>query len=82
MLEDDDPESDTADDSTDDNATDGDDSDASSDDKSDDDSDSEDKPIKVVLTNTDYVNDLADVLNNEYKYNNQWKNNISFREIF
>lgn len=66
LLEDDDPESDTADDSTDDNATDGDDSDASSDDKSDDDSDSEDKPIKVVLTNTDYVNDLADVLNNEY----------------
>ena len=66
LLEDDDPESDTADDSTDDNATDGDDSDASSDDNSDDSSDSEDKPIKVVLTNTDYVNDLADVLNNEY----------------
>lgn len=66
LLEDDDPESDTADDSTDDNATDGKDSDASSDDNSDDSSDSEDKPIKVVLTNTDYVNDLADVLNNEY----------------
>ena len=66
LLEDDDPESDTADDSTDDNATDGDNSDASSDDNSDDSSDSEDKPIKVVLTNTDYVNDLADVLNNEY----------------
>lgn len=66
LLEDDDPESDTADDSTDDNATDGEDSDASSDDNSDDSSDSEDKPIKVVLTNTDYVNDLADVLNNEY----------------
>lgn len=65
LLEDDDPESDTADDSTDDNAKDGEDSDASSDD-SDDSSDSEDKPIKVVLTNTDYVNDLADVLNNEY----------------
>lgn len=62
LLEDDDPESDTADDSTDDNAKDGEDSDASSDDSS----DSEDKPIKVVLTNTDYVNDLADVLNNEY----------------
>ena len=57
---------DTADDSTDDNAKDGEDSDASSDDNSDDSSDSEDKPIKVVLTNTDYVNDLADVLNNEY----------------
>ena len=66
LLEDDDPESDTADDSTDDNAKDGEDSDASSDDDSDDSSDSEDKPIKVVLTNTDYVNDLADVLNNEY----------------
>lgn len=70
LLEDDDSESDTADDSTDDstddNATDGEDSDASSDDNSDDSSDSEDKPIKVVLTNTDYVNDLADVLNNEY----------------
>ena len=66
LLEDDDPESDTADDSTDDNAADGEDSDASSDDNSDDSSDSEDKPIKVVLTNTDYVNDLADVLNNEY----------------
>lgn len=62
LLEDDDPESDTADDSTDDNAKDGEDSDASSDDSS----DSEDKPIKVVLTNTDYINDLADVLNNEY----------------
>ena len=62
LLEDDDPESDKADDSTDDNAKDGEDSDASSDDSS----DSEDKPIKVVLTNTDYVNDLADVLNNEY----------------
>ena len=66
LLEDDDPESDTADDSTDDNATDGEDSDVNSDDNSDDSSDSEDKPIKVVLTNTDYVNDLADVLNNEY----------------
>ena len=66
LLEDDDPESDKADDSTDDNAKDGEDSDASSDDNSDDSSDSEDKPIKVVLTNTDYVNDLADVLNNEY----------------
>ena len=65
LLEDDDPESDTADDSTDDNTADGEDSEASSDD-SDDSSDSEDKPIKVVLTNTDYVNDLADVLNNEY----------------
>ena len=66
LLEDDDPESDTADDSTDDNAKDGEDSDESSDDNSDDSSDSEDKPIKVILTNTDYVNDLADVLNNEY----------------
>ena len=66
LLEDDDPESDKADDSTDDNAKDGEDSDANSDDNSDDSSDSEDKPIKVVLTNTDYVNDLADVLNNEY----------------
>ena len=66
LLEDDDPESDKADDSTDDNVKDGEDSDASSDDNSDDSSDSEDKPIKVVLTNTDYVNDLADVLNNEY----------------
>lgn len=66
LLEDDDPESDTADDSTDDNTKDDEDSDASSDDNSDDSSDSEDKPIKVVLTNTDYVNDLADVLNNEY----------------
>ena len=66
LLEDDDPESDKADDSTDDNTKDGEDSDASSDDNSDDSSDSEDKPIKVVLTNTDYVNDLADVLNNEY----------------
>ena len=66
LLEDDDPESDTADDSTDDNTADDADSEASSDDNSDDSSDSEDKPIKVVLTNTDYVNDLADVLNNEY----------------
>ena len=66
LLEDDDPESDKADDSTDDNTKDGEDSDASSDDNSDDSSDSEDKPIKVVLTNTDYVNNLADVLNNEY----------------
>ena len=66
LLEDDDPESDKVDDSTDDNAKDGEDSDANSDDNSDDSSDSEDKPIKVVLTNTDYVNDLADVLNNEY----------------
>ena len=66
LLEDDDPESDKADDSTDDNAKDGEDSDENSDDNSDDSSDSEDKPIKVVLTNTDYVNDLADVLNNEY----------------
>ena len=66
LLEDDDPESDKADDSTDDNAKDGEESDANSDDNSDDSSDSEDKPIKVVLTNTDYVNDLADVLNNEY----------------
>lgn len=66
LLEDDDPESDTADDSTDDNTTDGEDSEASSDDDSDSSPDSEDKPIKVVLTNTDYVNDLADVLNNEY----------------
>ena len=66
LLEDDDSESDKADDSTDDNAKDGEDSDANSDDNSDDSSDSEDKPIKVVLTNTDYVNDLADVLNNEY----------------
>ena len=66
LLEDDDPESDKADDSTDDNAKDDEDSDANSDDNSDDSSDSEDKPIKVVLTNTDYVNDLADVLNNEY----------------
>lgn len=62
LLEDDDTESDTEDDSTDDNTKDGEDSD----DNSDDSSDSEDKPIKVVLTNTDYVNDLADVLNNEY----------------
>ena len=66
LLEDDDPESDKADDSTDDNAKDDEDSDANSDDNSDDSSDSEDKPIKVILTNTDYVNDLADVLNNEY----------------
>ena len=66
LLEDDDSESDKADDSTDDNAKDGEDSDANSDDNSDDSSDSEDKHIKVVLTNTDYVNDLADVLNNEY----------------
>ena len=66
LLEDDDSESDKADDSTDDNAKDGEDSDANSDDNSDDSSDSEDKPIKVILTNTDYVNDLADVLNNEY----------------
>ena len=66
LLEDDDPESDTVDDSTDDNTADDADSEASSDDDSADSSDSEDKPIKVVLTNTDYVNDLADVLNNEY----------------
>ena len=66
LLEDDDPESDKVDDSTDDNAKDGEDSDENSDDNSDDSSDSEDKPIKVILTNTDYVNDLADVLNNEY----------------
>ena len=66
LLEDDDPENDKADDSTDDNAKDGEDSDENSDDNSDDSSDSEDKPIKVILTNTDYVNDLADVLNNEY----------------
>lgn len=69
LLEDDDPENDAADDSADaDNAdnADGDDTETDSDADGDDSSDSEDKPIKVVLTNTDYVNDLADVLNNEY----------------
>lgn len=64
LLEDDDPENDATDDSADADNADGDDSDANAD--SEDSSDSEDKPIKVVLTNTDYVNDLADVLNNEY----------------
>ncbi len=60
------------DDSSDDaNADDSDDSDSDSDDENSDDStddnaDGDDKPVKVVLTNTDYVNDLADVLNNEY----------------
>lgn len=63
LLEDENSESDTSD-STD--VDDGEDSDVSADDDTDDSSDNEDKPIKVVLTNTDYVNDLADVLNNEY----------------
>lgn len=67
LLEDDDPENDATDDSADADNADGDDSDANADSAdSEDSSDSEDKPIKVVLTNTDYVNDLADVLNNEY----------------
>lgn len=67
LLEDDDPENDATDDSADADNADGDDSDANADSvDSEDSSDSEDKPIKVVLTNTDYVNDLADVLNNEY----------------
>lgn len=66
LLEDDDPESDTADDSADADNADGNDTETGSDADGDDSSDSEDKPIKVVLTNTDYVNDLADVLNNEY----------------
>ena len=67
LLEDDDPESDTADDSADaDNADNADGNDTETGSDGDDSSDSEDKPIKVVLTNTDYVNDLADVLNNEY----------------
>lgn len=66
LLEDDDPENDAADDSDDADNTDGNDTETGSDADGDDSSDSEDKPIKVVLTNTDYVNDLADVLNNEY----------------
>lgn len=63
---------DNNDDSSDDaNADDSDDSDsdsddANADDSTDDNADGDDKPVKVVLTNTDYVNDLADVLNNEY----------------
>lgn len=64
LLEDEDSTADAADDSADADNADGDDSDANAD--SEDSSDSEEKPIKVVLTNTDYVNDLADVLNNEY----------------
>lgn len=67
LLEDEDSTADAADDSADADNADGDDSDANADSAdSEDSSDSEDKPIKVVLTNTDYVNDLADVLNNEY----------------
>lgn len=66
LLEDDDPENDAADDSADADNADGNDTETGSDADGDDSSDSEDKPIKVVLTNTDYVNDLADVLNNEY----------------
>lgn len=65
LLEDDDPENDATDDSADADNADGNDTETGSD-ADDDSSDSEDKPIKVVLTNTDYVNDLADVLNNEY----------------
>lgn len=67
LLEDDNDDSTddaNADDSADDSDSDSD--DASADDTSDDNADGEDKPVKVVLTNTDYVNDLADVLNNEY----------------
>lgn len=64
LLEDEDSTADAADDSADADNADGDDSDTNAD--SEDSSDSEEKPIKVVLTNTDYVNDLADVLNNEY----------------
>lgn len=67
LLEDEDSTADAADDSADADNADGDDSDANADSPdSEDSSDSEEKPIKVVLTNTDYVNDLADVLNNEY----------------
>lgn len=67
LLEDEDSTADAADDSADADNADGDDSDANADSAdSEDSSDSEEKPIKVVLTNTDYVNDLADVLNNEY----------------
>ena len=67
LLEDEDSTADAADDSADADNADGDDSDTNADSAdSEDSSDSEEKPIKVVLTNTDYVNDLADVLNNEY----------------
>ena len=62
LLEDDSDDSDDA--NANDNADDS--SDANADADSDDNADGEDKPVKVVLTNTDYVNDLADVLNNEY----------------
>lgn len=49
-----------------DDTADSDDANAEGDNSSEDNADGEDKPVKVVLTNTDYVNDLADVLNNEY----------------
>lgn len=69
LLEDD--NDDSTDDANADNSTDddSDSEDADTDDSTDDgdsDSDNDDKPVKVILTNTDYVNDLADVLNNEY----------------
>lgn len=65
LLEDDNDDS-TDDENADDSADDSDSDDENADNSSDDNSDSDDKPVKVVLTNTDYVNDLADVLNNEY----------------
>ena len=66
LLEDDSDDEDKADDAEandSDNATESD--DEESDDESNDDKDG-DSQVKVVLTNTDYINDLADVLNNEY----------------
>ncbi len=66
LLEDDTDDS-TDEESSDENSDDtADTDDANTDDSSDDNAEGEDKPVKVVLTNTDYVNDLADVLNNEY----------------
>lgn len=59
------------DDNEDSGNTEGDDTDATDDTEgddtdSDDKDDSSDEPVKVVLTNTDYIHDLADVLKNEY----------------
>ena len=40
--------------------------DSTEDSEEDSEDDTSDEPVKVVLTNTDYINDLADVLNDEY----------------
>lgn len=66
LLEDEDTDA-SAEDSTEDSTDDGDAEDAEDSEDSKKDGDTEATgEVKVVLTNTDYINDLADVLNNEY----------------